>query len=586
MHSKQPANPWAAGQLLCRLFMVFVFTAASQEMKQSCEAEGGDACKTIASSWMQTHVSRQRSADILQEVDETEDKAAAHDAQQRVKTSVTKHGAFEIRTFSNSLVLDGGKKRWIVYNEAGCDHSLISALISKCKPKGMTVDYAGDPDAGGSCHVVLTGTDDEMKAELDHCKNLLKPDKTIIEADATWSAIPDVPDEDGNPALLERSQSVPWGLDRIDERDLPSDGAYAPPRTGANVNVFVFDTGIRISHTDFGGRAKAALDMTSGSPVECNPVDTNCAEDKQGHGTHCAGTIGGKKYGVAKDVTLHSVKVLGDSGSGSLSWMVDALDWVERKKDLRPAIVSASLGGKGVVKSIAAAIDTATSAGVMVVVAAGNDGKTSDPDACDYSPAHVPSAITVGSTQDDDKRSAFSNFGRCLDLFAPGSSVLSAGHDSDTDSATLSGTSMACPHVSGAAALLFEANPTSTVTDLEAMLKGQATSGKVTDKRDESPDMLLYVGSGTDPTPVVPAPVPPTPVVPAPVPPTPVVPAPVPPTPVVPAPVPPTGPSPAPPVVVVGPPGQPGPPGPPGPRGPPGRDGGMKFPPWMPYSKK
>lgn len=487
--------------------MALAFSAASQELKNGCESGHRGACKKTPSSLMQTRRERQRFQANFTDLHEIEDKEAEYDAQQRVETKVTKHGAFEIRTFSNSPVLDGGKKRWILYYKKGCDNSLISALISKCKPEGMTADYAGDPDGGGSCHVILTGTDDDMKAELDHCKNLLDPDETIIETDATWGVIPEII-EDGNPALLERSQSVPWGLDRIDERDLPNDGLYSPPSTGTNVNVFVFDTGIRISHTDFGGRAKAALDMTSGSPVECDPVDTNCANDRQGHGTHCAGTIGGTKYGVAKNAMLHSVKVLGDKGSGSLSWMVDALDWLERKRDLRPAVVSASLGGPGVHKAIAAAIDTATSAGIMVVVAAGNDGKTSDPDSCDYSPAMVPSAITVGSTQDDDKRSDFSNIGPCVDLFAPGSSIWSAGHESDTDSAKKSGTSMACPHVSGAVALLFEANPTATATDIEALLKGQATPGKVTDKRDGSPDLLLYLGGETMPPTPVPAPTP------------------------------------------------------------------------------
>jgi len=561
MNPKHPSNPWVAQQLVLPLIAVFALATASQEMNNRCEAELGDACKKTPSSLLQTNHARQRSQAGLTELREIEDKEAGHDVQQRVETKVTKHGAFEIRTFSNSQVLDGGKKRWILYYKSGCDSSLISALVSTCKPEGMTVDYAGNPAGGGSCHVVLTGTDDDMKEELDHCKDRLDPDGTIIEADATWGVIPEVT-EHGNPALLQESRSVPWGLDRIDERDLPNDGLYSPARTGTNVNAFVFDTGIRISHTDFGGRAKAAFDMTSGSPIECDPEDTNCAADRQGHGTHCAGTIGGTKYGVAKNVMLHSVKVLGDSGSGSLSWMVDALDWLDRKKDLRPAVVSASLGGSGIVRSIAAAIDTATSAGILVVVAAGNDGRTSNPDACNYSPAHVPSAITVGSTQDDDKRSDFSNFGTCLDLFAPGSRVLSAGHDSDSDSATLSGTSMACPHVSGAVALLFEANPTASATDIEALLKGQATPEKVTDKRDGSPDLLLYVGGGTAPPTPPPAPTPqPTPQSPSPAPP------------VAPSPVPPVAPSPVPPGVVVGPPGRPGPPGPPGRPGPPGPPG-------------
>merc|ERR1711937_606060 len=170
-----------------------------------------------------------------------------------------------------------------------------------------------------------------------------------------------------------------------------------------------------------------------------------CARDAQGHGTHCAGTIGGAQYGVAKGATIHAVKVLSDSGSGSFSWFVEALDWVVTKGQ-RPAVFSASLGGSRNIGFVETAIDRATAAGVVVVVAAGNDNM----DACSFSPAHVGSAITVGATRSDDNRAWYSNHGSCLDIFAPGSSITSAGVSSDSASATMSGTSMACPHVAGA----------------------------------------------------------------------------------------------------------------------------------------
>merc|ERR1719238_1777912 len=177
--------------------------------------------------------------------------------------------------------------------------------------------------------------------------------------------------------------------------------------------------------------------MTSGSPVECNG-DLGCASDGQGHGTHCAGTAAGENYGVAPSAQVKSVKVLGDNGSGSWSWSYEALDWLATGS-VRPAVASMSLGGSGVIAAMGDAVDAAVSAGVTVVVAAGN----SNSDACNFSPAYVPNAVTVGSTDSTDTRSSFSNYGTCVDIWAPGSAVLSAGVDDDAASRTMSGTSMA-----------------------------------------------------------------------------------------------------------------------------------------------
>merc|ERR1719379_631726 len=199
------------------------------------------------------------------------------------------------------------------------------------------------------------------------------------------------------------------------------------------------------SHVDFGERAIPTIEVLGNGVIECAADDASCARDVQGHGTHCAGTIGGTEYGVAKGATIHAVKVLSDSGRGSFSWFVEALDWVVTKGQ-RPAVFSASLGGQGNIGFVETAIDRATAAGVVVVVAAGNDNM----DACGFSPAHVSSAITVGATRSDDTRAYYSNYGSCLDIFAPGSSITSAAVSSDSSSATMSGTSMACPHVAGA----------------------------------------------------------------------------------------------------------------------------------------
>merc|ERR1740129_1512986 len=218
--------------------------------------------------------------------------------------------------------------------------------------------------------------------------------------------------------------------------------------SGSGSTVFVIDTGVRLTHQEFGGRAVAALDMTIGDPVECNG-DLSCAGDVQGHGTHCAGTAGGETFGVAPNAAVGSIKVLSDQGSGSWAWSYYALDWLA-VNPTRPAVASMSLGGSGNQQAMVDAVDAAVNGGVTVVVAGGNDNS----DACNFSPAFVPSAITVGSTTSTDARSSFSNYGSCTDIWAPGSSVVSASVSSDTGSSTLSGTSMACPHVSGGAALV------------------------------------------------------------------------------------------------------------------------------------
>merc|ERR1719376_430336 len=184
-----------------------------------------------------------------------------------------------------------------------------------------------------------------------------------------------------------------------------------------------------------------SLDMTSGNPRECGG-DMSCAGDVQGHGTHCAGTAAGESYGVASSAAVKSVKVLSDQGSGSWSWSYYALDWLATNPT-RPAVASMSLGGSGTQQAMRDAVDAAVNAGVTVVVAGGN----SNGDSCRFSPAFVPSAITVGSTTSRDARSSFSNYGSCTNIWAPGSSVLSAGHTSNSDTAWMSGTSMACPHV-------------------------------------------------------------------------------------------------------------------------------------------
>merc|ERR1719190_66221 len=289
------------------------------------------------------------------------------------------------------------------------------------------------------------------------------------------------------PEIESDVEAATWGLNRI--------GADQRGRAGAGATVFVLDTGVRSSHQEFSGRASSALDMTVGDPRECNG-DVSCAADRQGHGTHCAGTAAGESYGVAPSAAVKSVKVLSDQGSGSWSWSYYALDWLATNPT-RPAIASMSLGGSGTQQAMRDAVDAAVNAGVVVVVAGGN----SNSDACRFSPAFVPSAITVGSTTSTDTRSSFSNYGSCTNIWAPGSNVVSASHTSDTGSRSLSGTSMACPHVSGAAALVLQESPNMKPSAVLAALQNTAAENFVTGLYSSDVNLLLNVAAGGPPPP-------------------------------------------------------------------------------------
>jgi len=272
----------------------------------------------------------------------------------------------------------------------------------------------------------------------------------------------------------------PWGLDRIDQRNLPLDNQFNYSTTASNVNAYVIDTGIYTGHSEFGGRAYNGYDFIDNDSV---------ANDCNGHGTHVAGTIGGSTYGVAKQAKLYGVKVLSCSGSGSNSGVIAGMDWVG-DNHVKPAVANLSLGG-GASSSTDSAVQRLVNDGVTVVVAAGNNSSN----ACNYSPARAANAITVGSTASNDSRSGFSNYGNCLDIFAPGSSIKSAWNNGGTN--TISGTSMASPHVAGIAALYLADNSSATPAQVTSHIINNATSGVVSDPRSGSPNLLAYVGDNS-----------------------------------------------------------------------------------------
>lgn len=303
---------------------------------------------------------------------------------------------------------------------------------------------------------------------------LSNPNIEYIEQDQIMSVAPLAQTNANQPNAI-------WGLDRIDQQSLPLNSNYYYDFDGSGVTAYVIDTGVRVSHNEFGNRASHGYDFID------NDAD---ATDCNGHGTHVAGTIGGSAYGVAKNVNIVGVRVLGCNGSGSNSGVIAGINWVKNNAS-GPSVANMSLGG-GASQATDDAVNNAVAAGISFVVAAGNDNRN----ACNYSPARAANAITVGSTTSSDSRSSFSNYGNCLDIYAPGSSIKSAWYNSNSATNTISGTSMAAPHVAGAVALFLDETPSLSPSQIDTKLSQRSTKNTVSDAKSGSPNELLYTLDG------------------------------------------------------------------------------------------
>lgn len=364
------------------------------------------------------------------------------------------------------------------------------------RPAPVTIRGAGNPNAiPGSYIVVLAGQrsqaqtrvatqslaasyDVEVKDEYDasikgFSANMSEDQAKKLAADSRVAYVQQ------NQKITVAQDNPPWGLDRVDQRDLPLDKKFEPSTDAKNVNVYIIDTGIYAKHQDFGDRASVGTDTVG---------DGQNGVDCMGHGSHVAGTIGGTTYGLAKAAKLIAVRVLDCKGSGSTESVVAGIDWVT-KNAKKPAVANMSLGG-GADDALDAAVKASVASGVTYAVAAGNDSA----DACLSSPAKEPSAITVGATDDQDQRAEFSNYGKCVDLFAPGVDITSVGITGPDATAKMSGTSMATPHVTGGIALYLADHPDATPADVAKALVGSSTANKVGDPGTGSPNKLLYVG--------------------------------------------------------------------------------------------
>jgi len=340
--------------------------------------------------------------------------------------------------------------------------------------------FKGSPSKGMPFLIVSA-----PKQELENALKAM-PEVEYVEQDRVLEGSPET--------VASRSNQESWGLLRIDTGASGLKEKAAPSKAKAdrkNVHVYVMDTGIRTSHSEFGGRAIPTLEVDNLLLKECHEGDMRCAEDKHGHGTHAAATVGGQTLGVEPGATVHAVKVLNDQAQGSYANILMAMDWVLQHGQ-KPAVMLTGVTSDSNVdtsRSLKDAVDKATADGVSVIVGGGD----SKENACRTTPGFVPSAITVGASTEKDEREPSSNFGNCLDLFAPGTNIKTADILSDTGLVSVTGSSVAAAHVAGAVAVALAADPTKTAQEVTTQLIKTAADGAVMGAMNGSPNKLLRV---------------------------------------------------------------------------------------------